>query len=237
MNEDEPPPCRNDMVDLPKVDFLHPVGRVSFEASSLPTVVEEDDADIQNEINANERNDSALVVPCEATTHPDPVAHVDLSHIKELQSMEVAYIDEKSPEFDDIVSQLEQDVESSLLTDIMPEPVPVSNSPDGQGDFNDSTLSLPSITQDSEDEPDSLMDNEADVVNDYFDRLHQKDGSPCDMRAITNHRISRSGLQLEIEWCSGYKSWAKFSDVKSDDPALVARYVLTHKINEHVPWV
>ena len=163
MNEDEPPPCRNDMVDVPKVDFLHPDGRISFEASSLPTVVEEDDADIQNEIDSDESNDPALVVPREATTHPDPVAHVDLSHIKELQSLETAYIDEKSPEFDDIVSQLEQDVESSLLADIMPEPVPVSNSPDGQGDFNDSTLSLPSVTQDSEDEPDSLAENEADV--------------------------------------------------------------------------
>jgi hypothetical protein len=56
------------------------------------------------------------------------------------------------------------------------------------------------------------------------------------MKAITNHCKTRSGLQLEIEWCSGYKSWAKFSDVKSNDPALVAKYVLEKDIKDHVHW-
>jgi hypothetical protein len=56
------------------------------------------------------------------------------------------------------------------------------------------------------------------------------------MKAITNNHKTCSGLQLEIEWCSGYKSWAKFSDVKSNDPALVAKYVLAKDIKDHVHW-
>ncbi len=224
INEDEPPPCHNDMVDVPGADFLYSDGCISFEDSSLPTIAEETEPNIQNEIPCDECKDHSDLVPAEATTHPDPVEHADSSDVNELESMEAAYIDERSPEYDDIVSQLKQDVESGLLADLMLEPVPATTSPDGHSDVNDFLPSLPSVTQDSEDE------------HDHFNQLHHKDHGPCDMKAITNHRKTCSDLQLKIEWCSGYKSWAKFSDVKSNDPALIAKYVLAKYLKDHVHW-
>jgi hypothetical protein len=48
------------------------------------------------------------------------------------------------------------------------QPVHATTLPDGHGDVNDSPLSLPPVTQDSEDEPESLPDDGADIVNDHF---------------------------------------------------------------------
>jgi hypothetical protein len=110
------------MVDVPAADFLYSECHISFEDSSLPTFAEEIKANIQNQIQCDKCKDPSDSVPTVATTHPDPAEHVDSSDVNELESMEVAYINKMSPEYDDTVSQIKQDVKSGLLADLMPEP-------------------------------------------------------------------------------------------------------------------
>jgi hypothetical protein len=87
------------MVDVPGADFLYSDGCISFEDLSLPTIAEETEPNIQNEISCDKCNDHSAFVPNEATTHPDPVEHVDSSNVNELESMEAAYINKRSLDY------------------------------------------------------------------------------------------------------------------------------------------
>jgi hypothetical protein len=64
------------MVDVTGADFLYSEGRIVCEDSSLPTIAEEMEANIQNKIQCDECKDHSDLVPTEATNHPDPAEHV-----------------------------------------------------------------------------------------------------------------------------------------------------------------
>ena len=110
--------------------------------------------------------------------------------------------------------------------------------PGRSADSPSDPYSPPVVTQDADNADDALQFDDpedvsaaADVINNTFCHLRDADGAPCDFVDILSHRgTSVSTLELELLWSNGMKTWAKLADVQSDQPSLVAKYVLANTI-------
>ena len=96
----------------------------------------------------------------------------------------------------------------------------------------------PVVTQEDDNSDDALnfadpedVSAAADVINNTFCHLRDADGAPCDFVDILSHcGTSVSNLELELLWSNGMVTWAPLANVQSDQPSLVAKYVLANTI-------
>jgi hypothetical protein len=207
----EGPLDKNDCVDLPVADLLFP--SVPSPLEPLETIMEEPDEDEDaNEIGINESDAYRLVDAAESKA----VADMILPETVELEDCVDGLADDPiTPE--DVFFDSEEmfptaggDNDSQL---------PVVS----QDDFADDALQFDDPVDTSE---------AANVVNNTFGYLRDADGSPCDFVEILSHRgDSVSSLELEVRWTNGTNTWASFADVKEDQPALAAKYILANTIS------
>ena len=225
-DENEIPPGVNDMVDFPVPDILYPDGDVSKVA--LPMILEEgpENMSMQEDCSIDSSD------PNENNEVDDDLDDAMLAETHEVSRVE------SSPDDEQFFDELERDLESAVHGDIPPIRVstPGSVTP---GESSTPHQSIPSVTQDEDEDNIPLDDAGVEAVTDQYARLLQADGSPCDINAVAAHRRSpdNNRLELEVEWCSGEKTWAPFTKVKKDDPKLVAQYVLANAdLSQHSRW-